>query len=530
MLCRSELPFEGCQVKPIALSVVSMFFASFLFGQEKPKEFRYQYGPDSERQEGVPEGVVETHEWRSSNVYPGTVRRYYTYVPMQYDAEQPAALMVFLDGHAYLGGEFRVPVVFDNLIHKKQMPVTIGVFVDPGHKKEKLPPKPGWQPNPENRAVEYDTTDGTFAKFLHDEILAEVKKKYNISDDPELRAICGSSSGGIGAFTVAWERPDSFRKVLSHIGSFVNIRGGHAYPSRIRKEEKKPLRVLLQEGSNDLDNKYGNWPLANQQMNAALEFRKYDVRFVYGKGAHSGNHGAAILPSSMRWLWRGTPGVETNLAVVPDVQTAEWAVEWWMPRHEQKLAERKVMKDVDLLMIGDSITHSWENGGKDVWDKMYAHRKAFNIGFSGDRTENVLWRLDHGAVDDISPKLAVIMIGTNNAGHREESPHHTAEGVRAILDDLEVRLPESKILLLGIFPRGKDGKDTFRKLTVATNGLIKEFADEKRVFWLDIGSEFLNEDGTLPESIMPDFLHPNEKGYEIWANAMEPSIKKLLGE
>lgn len=267
---------------------------------------RYEHGPDSARHEDAPAGTVTMHVFNSSHVFPGTIRRYWIYVPEQYDETEPAALMVFQDGHAYIkeDGDFRVPVVFDNLIHQGEMPVTIGVFIDPGHKTAELPPEPGWRPRPENRSFEYDTLSSDYATFLIDEILPEVTKQYNITDDPQRRAICGISSGGICAFTVAWERPDQFRKVLSHVGSFVNIRGGHNYAALIRKTEKKPLRIILQDGSNDLDNQHGNWPLANQQMHKSLEFMDYDVKFVYGEGGHNGNHGGAILPDSLRWLWR----------------------------------------------------------------------------------------------------------------------------------------------------------------------------------------------------------------------------------
>jgi enterochelin esterase family protein len=279
----------------------------FSWAQEPRVELRYPYGPDSFRQEGVPRGAITTHEWKDSKVFPGTIRRYYVYVPAQYDPAKPAALMVFQDGHAYVNedGEFRVPLVFDNLIHKADMPVTIGVFVDPGHKKSELPPQPGWQPQPENRSLEYDTLSGDYAEFLLTEILPTVRKEYPFTDDPDGHAIGGISSGGICAFTAAWERPDAFRKVLSHVGSFTNIRGGDRYPGMIRKNSaKRPMRVFLQDGSNDLDNRHGNWPLANQQLYAALKFRDYDVNFVYGQGGHNGNHGGAILPESLRWLWR----------------------------------------------------------------------------------------------------------------------------------------------------------------------------------------------------------------------------------
>ncbi len=217
-------------------------------------------------------------------------------------------------------------------------------------------------------------------------------------------------------------------------------------------------------------------------------------------------------------------------ALQPEVQTAEWAVKWWMPRHEQKLKEKAEMKEVDLLMIGDSITHGWEGRGKKVWDKYYAKRNALNLGFSGDRTEQVLWRFDHGEIDDIAPKAAVVMIGTNNTGHRQDDPDETAAGVKAIVDQLGEKLPEMKVLVLAIFPRGAKADDGLRKINDAINERLSKLADNKRVFYLDISDKFLEEDGTLPKSIMPDLLHPNEEGYEIWAKAMEPLVAKLMGE
>lgn len=266
----------------------------------------YQLGPDSQVRDGVPQGEVTEHVLKESRVFPGTVRRYSVYVPSQYDGSTPAAVMVFQDGHAYANreGQFRVPTVFDNLIHDGDMPVTIGIFVDPGYRQAELPEKPGWQPRPQNRSVEYDTPNADYATFLLEEVLPRVAKDYQLTDDPERRAICGISSGGICAFTVAWERPDAFRKVLSHVGSFTNIRGGYIYPSLIRKSDRKPLRVFLQDGAGDLDNEHGSWPLANQDMAAALKYAGYDYQFVYGTGAHSGAHGGAILPDSLRWLWR----------------------------------------------------------------------------------------------------------------------------------------------------------------------------------------------------------------------------------
>ncbi|MFN0067512.1 MAG: SMP-30/gluconolactonase/LRE family protein [Limisphaerales bacterium] len=268
----------------------------------------YQLGPDSlERAPGVPKGRVEHFQFNVSKVFPETSRDGWIYIPAQYDGTKPAALMVFQDGHAYLDekGQQRVPIVFDNLVAKGEMPVTIGVFINPGHRGTNAPAASGWG-NRSNRSFEYDSLGGDYAQFLVDELLPFVAQKFGVkfTDDPDQRAIAGMSSGGICAFTVAWERPDQFRRVLSQIGSFTNIRGGHAYPALIRKTERKPIRVFLQDGSNDLNNLHGNWPLANQTMASALAFAGYDHRFVLGDGAHNGKHGGAILPDSLRWLWR----------------------------------------------------------------------------------------------------------------------------------------------------------------------------------------------------------------------------------
>src|SRR2546421_1403461 len=268
----------------------------------------YKLGPEStERAAGVPKGRVEKFLFAQSKVFPDTTRDCSLYIPAQYDGSNPAALMVFQDGGGYVsetGGQ-RVPIVFDNLIARGEMPVTIGIFINPSNRNAANSSAAGVN-NRSNRSFEYDSLGDAYAKFLLNELLPFVTEKFGVklTDDPDLRAICGMSSGAICAFTVAWERPDSFRKVLSQIGSFTNIRGGNVYPSWIRKTERKPLRVFLQDGSNDLNNLHGNWPLANQEMASALAFMGYDHQFVLGTGSHSGQHGGAILPETLRWLWR----------------------------------------------------------------------------------------------------------------------------------------------------------------------------------------------------------------------------------
>lgn len=285
-------------------SFLLLFSAVPLHAEER----KYELGPDSRRHESVPVGAVTKHRFADSKVFEETVRDYWIYVP-----ELPAGVvaperwpvMVFQDGHAYVNetGEFRAPVVLDNLIHQGKIPPLVAVFVNPGHRSEPLP-EPAWKAN--NRSFEYDTLSEDYARFLLEELLPDVEQQADLklTDDPDQRAICGISSGGICAWTVAWTRPDEFHKVLSHVGSFTNIRGGHVYPALIRKTERKPIRVFLQAGEYDLDNEHGNWWLANKQMEAALKFMQYEYRFEGGQGAHNGNHGGAILPESLVWLWR----------------------------------------------------------------------------------------------------------------------------------------------------------------------------------------------------------------------------------
>lgn len=261
----------------------------------------YPLGPDSQRQDGVPRGQITAHSL-ASQVFPGTTRDYWVYVAAQVDPQKPAPVLVVMDGASYMkeDGQFRLPVVCDNLIHKGELPPLIVVFVSPGTFPAAVP---GGKPR-SNRSFEYDSLGDRYAQFVLDELLPEVEKSHKLSANPECRGVAGISSGGICAWTVAWERPDSFRRVLSHVGSFTNIRGGYAYPGQIRKHPKKPIRTFLQEGENDLDNLFGNWPLANRQMDAALKFKGYDYQFVMGDGGHNGKHGGAILPDSLRWLFR----------------------------------------------------------------------------------------------------------------------------------------------------------------------------------------------------------------------------------
>jgi enterochelin esterase family protein len=279
--------------------------------ETKPK---WEPHPDAIAREDVPRGKVEKMDAWESSIFPNTTRDWWVYVPAQYDGSEPAALMVFQDGERMqnVNGRWRVPTVFDNLIARGDMPPTIAVFLNPGHDKSQ-PLKDG---RFSNRSYEYDSLGDRYAKFLLEEILPEVRKRYRISEDPNLRAIGGSSSGAICAFTVAWERTESFRKVYSTVGSFTNLRGGNVYPSWVRKTEPKPIRVAMSDTSGDIDNPFGSWPWSNQLMASSLKYMGYDVRFDWTEGyAHNDEYGSSLFPDAMKWLWRKevhTPVLDTR--------------------------------------------------------------------------------------------------------------------------------------------------------------------------------------------------------------------------
>jgi len=220
---------------------------------------------------------------------------------------------------------------------------------------------------------------------------------------------------------------------------------------------------------------------------------------------------------------------DNALALLPAPLEESWAVEWWMPRHEAKLSEEG-RESAKLLFLGDSITHGWENAGKPYWDQYFEEIGGHNLGFSGDRTENVLWRIENGALDGLSPELTIMMIGTNNTGHRQDSPECTAQGIEVILDQLLEKLPDSQILLLAIFPREHEPDHELRLINSEINQRIADFDRKEGVHFLNINKIFLTNEGLLTEEIMPDMLHPNETGYELWAEKIQPVIQELLNK
>jgi enterochelin esterase family protein len=273
--------------------------ASFLAGHGSgcglEGEASYHPCPEAFPSDDVPRGeIIEFLNWADSEIYAGTVRNLWIYKPQQLGVEGTPGLMVFNDGDYYLApnGPVRAAAVFDSLVHAGDLRPTICVFVNPGKNLTG------------QRSFEYDNMDGAYARFLIDEIVPFVERELRVklSDEPRHRYLCGFSSGGICAFTVAWHRADVFGRVLSHCGSFVNIRGGHQYPDLVRSTPRKPIRVVLQSGANDMNNYMGDWPRANREMAEALEAAGYESRFVFGGGGHDLGHGGAIFAQSLRWL------------------------------------------------------------------------------------------------------------------------------------------------------------------------------------------------------------------------------------
>jgi gluconolactonase len=262
-------------------------------------------GADEPRGNSAPKGEVLHFTFDKSKVFPGTTRDCWVYVPRQYDPKTPACVYVNQDGR-----QFNAPRVFDELIHQKQIPILIGVFVTPGRVKA---------PSPKaldrfNRSYEYDGLGDAYARFLLDELLPEVEKKttadgraIHLSRNANDRAIGGSSSGAVCAWTAAWERPDGFHRVFSAIGTYVGLRGANCYPTLIRKFEPKPIRIFLQDGKADLNIYGGDWWMANQEMERSLRFAGYEVNHEWGEGGHSGEHATQIFPAAMRWLWKHWP-------------------------------------------------------------------------------------------------------------------------------------------------------------------------------------------------------------------------------
>jgi enterochelin esterase-like enzyme len=309
---------EGVDMNFVLVGAMAVWIVGTALAQNAPNpNSQYRLGPDSLPQDGVPKGEIKGPYTLPSKIYDGTQHTYWIYVPAQYDPAVPTSLMILQDGQAMKAeeGDIRAQSVMDNLIYRREIPVMIGVFINPGRTPEQPEPTlQEWGDRTTNRPTEYNTPDDKYARVIVDELMPVLYKEYNISKDPERHGIGGSSSGAIAAFKVAWERPNEFRKVLSIVGSFVNIRGGQVYADRVLSSEKKPIRIFLCDGRNDnrgvRDGKYDetrDWFFQNVRLMKALTQKGYDVNYSWGMNLHGQKMGGAIFPDMMRWLWRDGP-------------------------------------------------------------------------------------------------------------------------------------------------------------------------------------------------------------------------------
>jgi enterochelin esterase-like enzyme len=260
----------------------------------------YRLSADSLPQPGVPQGEYLHFRWVSHTVYPGVARNVYLYLPHGAANADAVNLLVCQDGPDYVGPQVRATTVLDNLVHNGELPMTAGLFVCPGENGPGYPFFGG----DHNRSIEYDTVSGDYARFLVEELFPVVRTRISLTDDPKGRVICGFSSGGACAVTAAFHRPDEFGNVISHCGSFINVRGANQLPTMFRQTPRKPLRIWQQTGSRDVDVIFGNIPIANQDLDASLKYRRYDSQFVFGNGGHSLRHGGAVFPETLRWIFR----------------------------------------------------------------------------------------------------------------------------------------------------------------------------------------------------------------------------------
>lgn len=318
-------------MKKLHLIIIAVFSA-FVVAAQNNIQTELSLTPGHYPQKNVPKGELKGPFTFHSKIIEGTVRQYWLFIPAQYTASKPASVLVFQDGYraSHPEGSIRAPQVLENLIAKGDIPITIGIFISPGNLSKTYPAEElGWS-NPNNRAAEYDAMDDRYSRFIIDEMLPLIAKDYNLTKDPNERAIAGTSSGAIAAFTVAWHRPDVFRKVYSGIGSYVSIGfkpneipiklGGQDYPALIRRNPIKPIKVFFHDGTNDLSNEWGDWFLANQQMISALEYAnknadknntpgpRYQQTHIWTDGSHNDKHSGILLPQALKWLWsKNTP-------------------------------------------------------------------------------------------------------------------------------------------------------------------------------------------------------------------------------
>jgi gluconolactonase len=500
------------------LLLVFIFSANLLLAQTT--EENYPVDPASVEQAGVPKGEVLKFVFDKSKIFPGTWREYWVYIPAQYKPDEPACVYVNQDGI-----QWKAPTVFDNLIAKKEMPVTIGIFVMHGKVKaanenEAL--------DRFNRSFEYDGLGDAYAKFLLEELLPEVEKQktsngrtINLSKNGNDRAIGGSSSGAVCAFTAAWERPDAFSRVFSTIGTYVGLRGAERYPTLIRKFEPKPIRVYLQDGSNDLNIYAGDWWMANMTMLRALTFAGYEVTSQWGGGGHNGKQGTALFPEAMRYLWKDWPqrvksGATKNqmLAdlIVPDS-------EWELVGEGYRFSEGPTANQAGEIFYQDipnGVTYKVDVNGKlSSFNAASENASGTEFGKDGQRyevaqkTKSIVKYDAQGKKTDIATDIAGNDLTVSESGN------------------VYVTVPEGREKPGSIYlirPNGGGEKIQVDKGLVFPNGLALSpdqtllYVAESATHW--IWAYQIQPDGTLINKQRFGWLHVRDNDDNAWADGL----------
>jgi sugar lactone lactonase YvrE/enterochelin esterase-like enzyme len=394
------------------LLLLSLSISEVLTAQT-PTE-KYPVDSASVEHTGVPKGEIFTFTVDNSKIFPGTWREVSVYVPAQYRPEKPACVYVNQDGF-----QWKAPIVFDNLIQQKEMPITIGVFIKPGVVKTD---NPDAALDRFNRSFEYDGLGDAYARFVLEEILPVVEQKktsdgrvIKLSQNANDRAIGGSSSGAVCAFTAAWERPDAFSRVFSAIGTYVNLRGADRYPSLIRKYEPKPIRIFLQDGANDLNIYAGDWWKANETMERALTFAGYEVNHVWGEGAHNGQHGTAVFPQAMRWLWKDYPKIVAK------------------GKSQNQFLTDILLENTDWELVGEGYVFdegTAANAQGEVFYQDFPKSKTYKVDLNGKLTElNVDSKKASGTAFGANGKRYTVAMGT------KQILSYDANGKEAVVAD-----------------------------------------------------------------------------------------------
>jgi gluconolactonase len=498
--------------------LLAFFFAQMQIFSQSTTE-NYSVDPASVEKSGVPKGEVLKFTFNQSKIFPGTFREYWVYIPVQYNPDKPACVYVNQDGI-----QWKAPVVFDNLIHQNEMPVTIGVFVTPGRV---VAANAQGALDRFNRSYEYDGLGDNYVRFILEELLPEVEKQkasdgraIRLSKNGNDRAIGGASSGAVCAFTAAWERPDQFSRVFSAIGTYVGLRGADHYSTMVRKYEPKPIRVFLQDGSNDLNIYAGDWWKANESMDRALTFSGYEVKHVWGEGAHNGQHGNAIFPEAMRWLWKDWPkqpatGNSKNQVLADILIPGE---NWELVGEGYKFTEGTAVNAKGQMFYQDipnSKTYSIDASGKPVQLSLNSKRAAGTAyGPDGKRyvaateTKQVISYDVNGKEKSIADSLAANdLVVAYNGNIYVTSPNGSEKPGNIIL----IR-PDGKTLLVDAglkFPNG----------IAISPDQTQLYVTESTSHWVWIYS--IMPDGTLTNRQRYGWLHEPDNRENAWADGLK---------